>query len=577
MRRGGLYDSRYAVHPASLDYGDDYTPKRRTSLRQGQKQSTPYGNKIQDVKDDFTAGKGRPQWILSTYGRDVPASLLEGNELSFEELRLRFYELASSGNQQQAGNEASDLWAKAERAMQDVLNNIDNVPKFWEEAEKKHPNRMDLCKMDGSRNVDLVKEELAKQNSSSGGFGSGSLADNNNATAGSNPFAKPSTPSAFGQPSVGFGQPSFGAPAFGKPSQPSGLGQPAFGQPSTTTQPAFGQPSNVSQPTAFGQPAQPQQITGFGQPSGFGKPAFGQPPQTSTGQAGFGQPAQSSGFGQPSFGAPSAPSAFGQPSAPAFGQPSAPAFGQPSAPSSGFGQPQAPASGLGQPAGSSIKSFGRPSQPTSFGQPAFGQPSPAPQTQSPAAAANPFGQPAAAGNPFAAKPSTASPFSAPSAPSSAPSIFGQQAQSSTTPSVTQPSTVNIPKTTTGQPHPLTSKPTQAVIITQTLPQVPSATITITDPNTRRPKNILTTFRGQKVTYNKEDKPCYERPDGKGPERIFFPDGQPPIKAEEVAVEDSKYTDEVVNAWKYFYEHGDFEPGKPMPLVPPKLEWGIFDF
>ena len=56
------------------------------------------------ITDDLT--KERPQWILSAYGPGIkaPTQLFGGplREQSFEEMRLRHYVAAASGNSQQA-------------------------------------------------------------------------------------------------------------------------------------------------------------------------------------------------------------------------------------------------------------------------------------------------------------------------------------------------------------------------------------------------------------------------------------------------------------------------------------------
>lgn len=178
------------------------------------------------MKSDLTDGKNRPKWILSTYGpgKNPPASLFEGNEYSFEELRVRYYELAANGKQAQADQEAGGLWSKADSQMKDVINNADNVVKFMEEAEKKHPNRHDFCKADGTKKREEVAKE-AELNASAGGapgFGTGAFGQ----TATAN--------KAFGTPT----------PTFGQPAAPTGFGAGGFGQPSKPT--SFGQPSNPS-------------------------------------------------------------------------------------------------------------------------------------------------------------------------------------------------------------------------------------------------------------------------------------------------------------------------------------------
>ena len=599
-----------------------YRPRKSSPLTRSPaaaSKNPQWGIATAEVRNDLTAGKGRPLWILSTYGpgRSPPASLFEGNEYSFEELRIRFYELNAAGKQEQANQEAGGLWSKAEQAMADVANNADKVINFMEEAEKKHPTRQDLCRMDGTRSRDQVIREAGSSNS----LGSTTPA------FGQTSFGQPgSTNSAFGRPATSFGQPTapggFGTSGFGQPAQPSafgqpststfgkpstGFGQPGLGQPSQPT-PAFGQPS---QPTpAFGQPAQP---SGFGQPSALGAKSpfgvqptsspFGQQPQTTSS---FGQPAQTStAFGQPSkpssgFGQPSQPSGFGQISqpTPAFGQPSrpTPAFGQASQPSSGFGQSAQPAPGFGQT--SQRSGFAQPSTaPPPFGQvttsAGFGSP-PAPSFGGPSAPTGVFGQPATPHprNPFAQSPSTSTPFGQPSQlaltttpfgkppttsapnenpfakpPSSAPNGFSASA-----PTALPPNTNSSAK-----PHPLTNKPPRPLHYTQT---IPGNAPTVTNPQTKK----LQTYRGRQVKYINE-KPCYQRPDGNDWEQVWFPQdaATPEVvalgkedKVIDLVADQDRYTDEVREQFAYLFEMGTFQDGK-MPVVPPLREWCVYDF
>lgn len=585
---------------------------------------------IADVKADLTAGKGRPEWILSTYGpgKNAPASLLDGNELSFEELRVRYYELRAEGKEMQAVNEASALWSKAEQQIADVLNNVDKVVPYMEESQKKHPNRYDLLGMTGTISRDQVVREAGQSSpfggnvpqassfgAPSSGFGSrfgttsasgfGSEAPKVGTTS-MGAFGQTTPSSSFGAPSIGlppkpaFGQPSFGQPltnsAFGKPGggtfgQPSTLGQTSgfgnlgFGQ--TAVKNPFAAPSAVS----FGQPSKPasafgqtlQPTSGLGQPSqpssGFGQPSqlgggFGQPSKP---VSGFGQLSQpSSGFGQPPnpfsrFGHESQPAAaFGQPSqiAPAFGQPSQPAsaFGPPAQGNTTFGQPSQPTPAFGQPLQSS-STFGQPAQSSTANQavPTFGQPlSSQPTDRKPS---NPFGSASNASNTAFSQPSQptaerSNPFS--TAPSSSPSTLIN------TPTPPPPSTTTLTTSIpTRNSHPLTSKPPAPIHYTQTLP---STGRTQFDPRHKR----LVTYKSRPVKYI-HDSPCYERPDGKGWERIWFPDGGPEnVRLDDVQPSQEKITDEVRNAYQSLAETGRFEMGK-LPVVAPLTEWVSFDF
>ncbi|KAJ9646778.1 hypothetical protein H2204_000470 [Knufia peltigerae] len=566
-----------------------------------------------DVRTDLSANKARPKWILSSYGpsSDCPASLLESNEYSPEEVRVRFYEYASSGKQAEADQEAIALWGKAEQDMKQIVDNSEDVSRFMEDAAKKHPNRYDIVDRIGSNSQGDSSKSVPTP-STGNAFGQNSSP---------NPFSKPAassfgTPSqsggfgsssSFGKPafgqsgfgsSGGFGQPasaaSFGKPAFGS----SGFGQPAFGQAAQASSPlsqpsqptgSFGQPSQPS--STFGQPAQPS--SGFGQPafgsSGFGSNASKNPFAPASASGGFGQ--SSTAFGQPSqpaatFGQPSQPSTgfgqssqpssgFGQPSAfgkPAFGQ-AATTFGQPSQPASGFGQTTQPTtSPFSQPANNS-SGFGQPSQPTAsgFGQPAFGA-APAPSFGQPSAPANPFGPKSAeeppkdetmeTTSPSGSRPvSRANPFATPSAQPLAP----VPASASVKPIVNTSSTA----------HPLIGRPPHATHYTQSLPPVP--------PQKNGP-NQLSTYRGQRVQYL-ESTPCYNRPDGKGWEKIWFPDaGATPdvvalnneAKRHDTQGKDDEYTTEIQEQYKYLFEEGRFKDGQ-IPLVPPMREWDVYDF
>ncbi|RMD40139.1 hypothetical protein DV735_g4976, partial [Chaetothyriales sp. CBS 134920] len=416
---------------------------------------------VQDIKDDLTAGKARPNWILTAYGPGPPAppaSLLQSLECSPEELRLEFYIQAALGNQEAADQQATQAWNNALKEMKDLYDNAHKVQEFMREADsaQKRPSRYDLCKMDGRETVEQFKasfNQSTRPESSSTPFGGGAF--------GKPAFGKPafgaspsSSSSPFGQqPKSTFGQsstPAFGSAMFGKPTAPgTAFGQPAFGSS------GFGQekknpfaPASASTGfgqggSTFGQPSQPASV--FGQPSqptsAFGQPSQVSPfGQTSQQSSAFGQPSQpTSAFGKPAFGQPSQPaSAFGQPSKPAsaFGQPSQPSstFGQPSQLSSTFGQPSQPSSTFGQPSQPS-STFGQPSQPSStFGQPSqpsstFGQPS------QPSPFGNTFGKSdqstSGFGKPSFGQPSQPSPFSNPFGKSDQPtSGFGQPSQPS---------------------------------------------------------------------------------------------------------------------------------------------------
>jgi len=597
-----------------------------------------------DVRTDLSSDKGRPKWILSSYGpgRDPPASILEDNEYSPEELRVRFYEFASQGMEAEADQEAIALWNKADQDMKQIVNKVEDVSRFMEDADKKHPNRYDMLSMDGSKTRDDFIKGLSNT-TSSGGFGQSST-PNPFAKTSATSFGQPGQPGGFGSSSPlsktafgqggleggggfgqsaggGFGQAAsagtFGTPAFGSP----GFGQPGHGQGSQSTA-SFGQPSQPA--STFGQPSQP--TTTFGQqtqpPSGFGQPAFGasgfganapkNPFAPASASSGFGQ--ASSGFGQSSqptapFGQPSqTPTTFGQPNQPSttFGQPSQPTsgfgqspgfgnagfgqsnatFGQPSQPQPGFGQAAQPAASPFSQIASTPSGFGQASQPkaSGFGQPSFGTSS----TPS-------FGQPSAPTNPFGARPaeeqpkdenmettspatsrpaSRANPFEAPSAPGFAqPSAQppAQLASAAAQPVAVAKPIVNTSSTT----HPLIGRPPHATHYTQSLPL---------QPTQKNASGQVSSYRGQRVQYF-EGTPCYNRPDGKGWEKIWFPDAgaTPEVVAlnKEDKMDDTQgkadeYTDEIKEQYRYLFEEGRFKDGK-IPLVPPMREWNVYDF
>ena len=520
----------------------------------------------EDIRKEFSIQ--RPQWILSTYGpgKNPPASLLEGNEYSPEELRVRFYERASKGEGPQADEEAVALWNKAEQAYAEGLSRINNVLVFEMEEDKKHPNRNDFCKMDGTKSRDQYAAGFTSQSAS--GFGTGTGFGQPAAPA-SNPFSKAPT-SSFGQPSgsSAFGQPAFGQGAFGGNSTQPGT---AFGQQQPT--PAFGQ-------GAFGKPALGN--TGFGQPA-FGSGTLGQPAQNNP----FAPAAASGGFGQ-------TPSAFGQPtqSNTAFEQPSQPqstAFGQPSQTQSGFGQPA-----FGKPV-QAPSAFGQPGAPA-FGQGAFGKPTDAPfGSEAPAQVNN---------NPFAPKhaatPSNDQPMD--SVGSSAPAVQPTGFGNSTVASANRFAAAADPRRASsvvteppppaargsGASHPLTGEPAVPLHYTQTLPNTPPQ---------KDAKGKLISFRGQRVRYVDDppkyiegalqpptSHPCYERPDGKGLERIWFIDGADDMNVRHLNKDDKKgdlepqeqMTEDDKANYKHLARTGKFKDGK-LPEAPPMRDMVDYDF
>ena len=473
--------------------------------------------------------KERPQWVLSAYGpgRDAPLQLFGGHprEQSFEELRVRHYELAAQGNQQQALQEAQALVNNAEQQIQTALNDLDGAVKYIINGEDEHPNRLDICKAKGATPTQPHASVPGQQIASTFGQPSRSAPA----------FGQPSASSAFGEPSANslgrsfaptstFGQPSASISTFGKPSAPM------FGQPS--------QPSALGQASTLGPPT-----TSFGQPSStFGKPSIPAPT--------FGQPSAPGPFGasqqQPNaFEKPSGPNSVPQPSAVAKNP-----FGQPLAPtqSSTFGQPSA----LSQPS-----AFGRPS--TLKPSPAFGQPARSGATngfsQTSTAPANPFAQPTA--------PSTTVTFSQPS--TAAPNAFGQR----------KPSTANQPVPSFGQSfsHSNTTKPSTNLASNRTDVRITSEQGTSSVQMQKDSQDKITSWKGMPVEYF-EDEPCYKGNDGNW-QRIWFSEG-PPVFKKTVDLPDEAYDDATKTNYQHLREAGTFKDGI-MPILPPKREWCNWNF
>lgn len=101
-----------------------------------------------DIKLDLTPGKGRPEWVFSSYAptRNVPRQLFGGpqREQSMEEMRLHHYELAAAGNMNQAIQEAQALWQESVNQMDSALNDLNGAVKYIIDGENDHPNRNDI-------------------------------------------------------------------------------------------------------------------------------------------------------------------------------------------------------------------------------------------------------------------------------------------------------------------------------------------------------------------------------------------------------------------------------------------------
>ncbi|GJN82643.1 hypothetical protein PLIIFM63780_006186 [Purpureocillium lilacinum] len=560
----------------------------------GQNALTKYSVSGETIEKDLTLEK--PQWILSAYGpgRDAPDQLFGGypREQSFEELRLHYLAGKASGNEQQALNEAQQLYQNAQQQMETALRDVQGAARFIVERESQHPNRHDVCR-EGTQGAPFGEFEVAKRARQMGA-----------APAQANPFSTGAgnTPSAFGAPSQpaggAFGQPSalgqkpnpFGTPAFGQPAQPAA----AFGQPSQPAS-AFGQPSQQSSSSspfgqaaqggasAFGQAAQP--ASAFGQasalgakPNPFGAPAFGQPAQPSTQGSAFGQTGQlgqnpnpfgsnantNAAPGSSPFGTMGAGAGDKAPATSPFGaQTSGPANAAPN-PFSSAAPNQNATSPFAQAGGQTGASpFGQASTPAAN---PFGAANQQQQQQQPAAN-NPFGQPSqpqingtlgqAASNPFAQN--------APQSAQGAPNPFGQQQQpaaaSRPSPFGAAPQQEQKPAAgaaPAGNPYPPGSAKQH--------PPIESYTARAMDGS-------LSAFKGKPVSY-KDGQPGLRAFDGTWT-RIWFPNGPPPYY-KDTELPPEAYDQTTKAQWEAFARTGTFEGGV-MPELPPPRECTQWDF
>lgn len=310
--------------------------------------------------------------------------------MSFEELRLRHYELAASGRQQQAIQEVQVLLNEAEQQNETALKDIDGAIKYVLGGENRHPNRHDVCK---ARGADPTKLQ--------------GLSGSTTSFSQPSPFvSQPQALSAFSRaPTSAFSQP------------------PSLGQPN----PSFGQPTLLGQPSAFARTAIQPNAT-FGEPSNpgsaFGRSPFAAAPSTAVTDQPINpfQSAKPQPFGQPLPSALRNP--FGQPATQAapnpFGQPVPQAqniFSRDSAPQS----PPQPTNSFGPTLNPSPYTFAQrtPAQPTSvFGNAsaplsAFSQQSKSAPTTSSSIPSNPA-LPNAFAKPNAPTAPMATPFNAPS-------------------------------------------------------------------------------------------------------------------------------------------------------------------
>ncbi|KAL8833070.1 MAG: hypothetical protein Q9170_004532 [Blastenia crenularia] len=530
------------------------------TLNRGPKSADyPYHLDKDIISKDLT--NERPLYILSAYGpgRDAPQQLFGGQprEQSFEELRQRHYELSSTGNQDQAIQEAKLLYSNADQQIQTVLSDLDGALKYITDAANQHPNRLDVCKAKGG--------DASQQQQPSGSFGS-------------------AAPSASG--------PRFGQPSFGQPSAPA-FGKPSFGQ-APAPAPAFGQPANLGQkPAVFGQASNPNPAQAFGQPVNLNQApaAFGQISDPSTAPT-FGQNSTPSQFGQPQraakpFGVqqPQQPPVIGQITTPLpFGQPQqlAKPFGSQEAPNqlglsqqtNAFGkQPSTGSQASGifgqQPAPASTNPFAK-APPTSSG---FGQPSTA------LAPTNPFGKPEApqTSNAFSKAPSpqpAANPFASKELGQNA-GTFGQSKQPSA-PAFGQPS---APLSTGFFGKPTGKPPAQLPATVPTAPATQAnraVPITARFETDREGKRRLTSWQGQRVTYVGED-PCIKHFGDGGWQKIWFPEGPPTLTSRTQQYPDGFTVDEAAREnFQHFFQHGSGLDGLIPEMPPPRdmISWNF---
>lgn len=446
------------------------------------------------------------------------------------------------------------MYRDAEQQIQNVISDIPGAIRYILEAEKAHPNRLDVC--NGGAQSSTVQAP-------SNPFGQ-TLPSS---TTMQNPFAQP-TPS---QPSGG----AFGTPAaLGQRPNPFGN---AFSLPTETLR--FGAtPSNASGTTAFGQ------ASNLGQ----NRSPFGMSSQNNAGT--FGQPSVMGSRPNP-FATNSAPqSAFGQsagtaPSKTPGGIPFFDPFGTHTVTSNVSG-----ASGSSNNADTSMSALE--SNP-------FGNAQPPPKT-------NPFGQPVPHGgssnvlgfNP----PQTAaqsSPFGSSAAQNSG--LFGQNSTPSgknpflsgsqaSTPAGRNPfgsaAPISNPLSPQSPLHHRTAMNSNDVGIQPSSSASTSAKTAYTnDPASHVPLSSyaskdssgrLTMFKGRRVHY-RDDTPGVQNSGGTWA-KIWMPDGAPSYnKDTELNRESDAYkTPGLQEAYETARNSGIFNGGI-IPLVPPLREWCAWDF
>lgn len=147
-------------------------------------------------------------------------------EQSFEELRLRHYELTANGQEQQAIREAKEFYYSAGQQIRTALSDLDGAVKYIVDGGNTHPNRIDVCR--GTTQLGLLEKntpdhgQRQPMNASRGSLFGQTLQNAQPSASGqASTLDKPSNPFAK----------NFDAQStFGKPSQLSSSPSPAFGQ-----------------------------------------------------------------------------------------------------------------------------------------------------------------------------------------------------------------------------------------------------------------------------------------------------------------------------------------------------------
>ncbi|KAG6039990.1 hypothetical protein E4U41_001751 [Claviceps citrina] len=502
-----------------------------------------YSITIETIEKDLTTEA--PQWILSAYapGRNAPEQLFGGfpREQSFEEMRLHYLTAKASGNEQQALNQAQELYQNARQQMQTAVGNIQDAARFIVEAENRHPNRHDICR-EGTQGAPFGEFSVSRR-SASVAQAPGQAA-NPFGSAASGSTASPS-PSAFGQPSALGKRPHpFAARALSQAAQAAQPQASPFGQaPQPSASSAFGQTAQTG--SAFGQPS-----TLGAKPNPFAAPAFGQTaqPAASTGGSVFGQASQLGGAKpNPFSNAAAAPAPAANPFANAGSAPPA-ATANPFAQQQQQQQQAQNTSPFGQ-AGSQLAK----PNPFAVGNNPEPQPTSNPFAQTTQNTQNtqngtngafgsnnasvPFGQPQQ--NPFAQtqQPPAPAPPAAAVAPAASRTATGKGATS---------------------PYPPGSSKAHAALESYV---------------THNADGTLASFKGKPVTY-KGEVPGIRAFNGTWT-RIWFPAGAPAYY-KDTELSSDEYDRDSLRRWADFARTGRFADGV-MPELPPPRECTLWDF